>query len=276
MSFSTSLTLIVCGFAVISCGKETDSKDEIIRSEVGLKDGSSSGVKSAPAANKSTGSASTADSNKIPSSTCETAPKPAGVVPFTFAEAKAACVACHSSTGMAKAKWGTADGTEAQWAAVAAQLRAPVVAGSMPMPAFNATDKARFLAFLDTLSAPAAAQAACPPAAGGTGGTGGTGGGAGPVPGAPSGPGTPSGPSTPPAPVQPKTYDFASARALCVGCHSSQSPASIREQPYLETAEQWRNNKRDIEKEVSRGSMPMGNNLSSEDRAALLRFIQSL
>ncbi|MEN9529697.1 MAG: hypothetical protein RI932_1570, partial [Pseudomonadota bacterium] len=190
--------------------------------------------------------------------------------PFTFAEAKAACVACHSSTGMAKAKWGTADGTEAQWAAVAAQLRVPVEAGSMPMPAFNATDKARFLAFLDTLGTPAAAQTACPPAAGNTGG------GTEPVTGTPSGPGTPSSPGTPPAPAKPKTYDFASARALCVGCHSSQSPASIREQPYLETSDQWRNNKRDIEKEVSRGSMPMGNNLSSEDRAALVRFIQSL
>jgi hypothetical protein len=50
----------------------------------------------------------------------------------------------------------------------------------------------------------------------------------------------------------------------------------VREQPYLETLAQWKNNKRDIRDEVEKESMPQGKVMSTEERQALLEFINTL
>ena len=78
--------------------------------------------------------------------------------------------------------------------------------------------------------------------------------------------------STPATPV----FTFETARALCVGCHSKDAPVTRRTRPYLETEAQWKDEKSEIRAEVSEGEMPRGKNLTTEERQALLKFIDSL
>jgi cytochrome c553 len=67
------------------------------------------------------------------------------------------------------------------------------------------------------------------------------------------------------------TFDFNSARGLCVHCHNQGG-----ESPRLETLQDWKNNKGDVQKEVSDGAMPDRMSLTSVERMALLNFINSL
>ncbi|MEY3901665.1 MAG: hypothetical protein RL189_971 [Pseudomonadota bacterium] len=161
----------------------------------------------------------------------------AGAVPMTLEQAKAKCVACHQPGGIGAAPWSSANGTEADWKAFAQPAKNSVVAGRMPLGGMNEAEKASMIAFLDGLL--------------------------GVVPG------------TPVAPGQVK-FTFETARVLCVGCHSAAAPANVREQPYLETLAQWKNNKRDISDEVAKASMPQGKVMSVEERQALLDFIGAL
>ncbi|MFZ9520043.1 MAG: c-type cytochrome [Silvanigrellaceae bacterium] len=76
-----------------------------------------------------------------------------------------------------------------------------------------------------------------------------------------------SGTTTP----QPVVFNFDNARALCIGCHAKGGKS-----PRLETTAQWALNKGEIKSEVQSGSMPKGKTLTTEERAALLKYIKSL
>jgi mono/diheme cytochrome c family protein len=76
-----------------------------------------------------------------------------------------------------------------------------------------------------------------------------------------------SGSTTP----QPIVFNFDSARALCIGCHAKGGSS-----PRLERLTQWTNNKGEIRSEVKNGSMPRKKTLTSEERTALLKYINSL
>ncbi len=224
------------------CGKEP-GKDEIILSPVAQKP-----APIPPSGSDASGSKNGTENN----SPGATAPNPTGNTPaataMTLDQAKAKCAACHQPGGSGAGVWNTANGTEADWKAFAPLAKASVVAGRMPIGIPLSTDeKTRLIAFLDGL------LGITPPAGGPGAGTGGS--------------------QPPPAMT---TFNFQTARALCVGCHSAAAPAGTRETPYLETQEQWAANKRDIEDEVRKGSMPRGKTLTAQERTALLDFIRSL
>ncbi|MFZ9520490.1 MAG: c-type cytochrome [Silvanigrellaceae bacterium] len=171
----------------------------------------------------------------------------ASVVPMTLDEAKAKCASCHQPGGSGAGVWSAANGTEADWKAFAAPAKNSVSAGRMPVGIpLSAEEKAKLIAYFDKL------LGIVPPAGGGT---------------------SPGGTNPPPVVTQ---FTFESARVLCVGCHSSSAPQNVRETPYLETLDQWKVEKSEIRKEVRNGSMPMGKAMTQEERAALIKFIDSL
>lgn len=55
------------------------------------------------------------------------------------------------------------------------------------------------------------------------------------------------------------------------GCHAKGGSS-----PRLETLTQWTNNKDEIRSEVKNGSMPRKKTLTSEERTALLKYINTL
>lgn len=319
MRTALSRISLIVSVLLLSCGDKTDG-DRIV-SLAGLKGEKSQASSSGGDATASGSSAGGTGASAQTGGTC----KPS----FSFTEAQQKCVSCHSSA-MGNAKWSTADGTEADWKMVAAQLRASVEADRMPMPALSATDKDKFIAFIDGLSG------SCTPEAS----TGGNNGGNSPtnpinpnemslaeakaqcagchMPGgmgasvwdkangteedwrsfAPSARASVSADRMPPPngmaandktrmigfldkllgdqANQPLTYTLDTAKALCVGCHSQNAAAGKRESPNLDTLNQWKNNKADILDEVEKGKMPRGKTLSSEEKRALLDFINSL
>ncbi|MEN9826461.1 MAG: hypothetical protein RI953_2206, partial [Pseudomonadota bacterium] len=226
---------------------------------------------------------------------------------FTLAEAKPFCVGCHSSTatGAAGAAWNKADGTEADWKAYAATAKASVEAGRMPKGGMSASDKTKFIAYLDSLLGSAAngpytfatAKAVCA----GCHGAGATG-----LAGLAwnKADGTEADwtayASTArivvrnnimPKPVgslsaenktklityldtlagTTPTFDFNSARGLCVHCHNQGG-----ESPRLETLQDWQNNYDKILSEVEDGAMPDNISLTTAERTALLNYIRSI
>jgi len=150
-------------------------------------------------------------------------------------EAKAQCVACHQPGGGAGADvWSTANGTEEDWKSYAFAARTAVEENRMPPSSgMKEPDKARMIAFLNKLL------------------------GVSPSP-------------TPTATPTAVSYNFDSAKALCVSCHGRGQRS-----PRLTTTSDWRSNKSVIIREVRDGSMPRGTTLSSAERDALIRFVRS-
>ncbi|NBW83349.1 cytochrome c [bacterium] len=152
---------------------------------------------------------------------------------FTLDEAKAKCTSCHQTGGSGASVWSKANGTEADWKAFANSAKMSVSAGRMPPPnGLSGQDKTKMIAFLDKLL------------------------------GISSGNGTTT---------QPVSYNFDSARVLCIGCHAQGGRS-----PQLETVSQWKSNKGKSRTEVTNGKMPRNKTLTSEERAALVRYIDSL
>lgn len=150
-------------------------------------------------------------------------------------EAKAQCALCHQPGGGAGADaWSTANGTEEDWKGYAVAARAAVEENKMPPPSgMKEPDRTRMLAFLNKLI------------------------GVSPSP-------------TPTATPTEVSYNFDSAKALCVSCHGRGQRS-----PRLTSTNDWRSNKRDIISEVRDGNMPRGTTLSSAERDALIRFVRS-
>lgn len=153
-------------------------------------------------------------------------------------EAKAKCAACHQPGGGDGANaWNTAGGSEEDWKSFAMAARAEVEANRMPPPSgLTEPDKKRMIAYLNKLL--------------------------GMTPTATASPRTPS----------VVTFDYDSAKKLCVTCHSNGQNS-----PQLTKTQHWRDedNKSKILKAVGNGSMPRGMSLSAAEREALLKFIES-
>ncbi|NBW81059.1 hypothetical protein EBR21_04825 [bacterium] len=81
---------------------------------------------------------------------------PTASAAFTLDEAKQFCVACHSSTSSVAGAsvWNKADGGEADWKAFAMKAKFAVESDLMPIPPMSASNKSRFLAFLNSLQMP--------------------------------------------------------------------------------------------------------------------------
>lgn len=152
---------------------------------------------------------------------------------MSLAEAKEKCAACHQPGGGTGANaWNSANGTEEDWKSFAVAARAAVESNRMPPPSgLTEPDKARMLAYLDKLSG--------------------------------------QNPMNPTMPTS-VSYNFDTAKALCIGCHDQN-----QRKPRLDTPRRWRDNKSDIRAAVRDGSMPKNKNLSEAERAALLKFIKS-
>lgn len=234
-----------------ACGsKGGASNDDVVMqvskaSESGTQGPSPDGTASTATVNNSSNT-STQTSNNCPSSG-------GSITPFTFDEAKSKCASCH---GASNSEWGTGNGTLDEWRAVADRLRTSVVNDTMPMPPFSSAtnDKARFLAFLDQLTGTTPSTESCTSSTSGTGAE-------------------PQVTPTPSAIV----YNFDSAKTFCVYCHSSQATNGRKKTPYLDTEQQWKELKNSISEEVESEKMPKDPiTLSTEQRAALMRYIDSL
>jgi mono/diheme cytochrome c family protein len=151
---------------------------------------------------------------------------------MSLAEAKEKCAACHQPGGTGANKWNSANGTEEDWKSFAVAARAEVESNRMPPPSgLTEPDKTRLLAYLAKLSG-----------------------------------------LNPMNPTMPTTvsYDFDTAKALCIGCHDEN-----QKKPRLDKPKHWREYKSKIRSAVRNGSMPKNKNLSEAERAALLKFIKS-
>lgn len=152
---------------------------------------------------------------------------------MSLAEAKEKCATCHQPGGGTGANaWNSANGTEEDWKSYAVAARREVESNRMPPDSgLTEPDKARMLAYLDKLSG-----------------------------------------LNPMSPTMPASvsYNFDTAKALCIGCHGKN-----QKKPRLDKPEHWRDNKSDIRSAVRNGSMPKNKNLSEAERAALLKFIKS-
>ena len=207
--------------------------------QVPLKENSDAGSRSA-----SKGNPDNKDGNSEPKSgkeQLETKPSPergesgkgSAVIPFTLAEAKTKCVACHVKGKSGEKVWSTADGSEGDWKQFASSAKMSVTADRMPQPPLAAQDKAKMIAFLNRLLGISSDNSSIPS----------------------------------PKPV----FNFDAAKTLCVGCHSSGG-----ESPRLETLSQWRSEKDEIKKEVSKNRMPRGKSITAEEKKSLLEFIDTL
>jgi mono/diheme cytochrome c family protein len=240
------ISAVTLSALLAGCGK-VEGKDEIIHLPVTQKTSSASGSDSTGngAGSGKTGSGNVGAGNPVAPANPGSTPV---VAAMTLTEAKAKCAACHTTGGSGAGVWSTANGSEADWKDFAPAAKDSVVAGRMPLGLpLSPDEKARLIAFLDNL------MGITPPAGGSADGG--------------------SGPSAPPAV---KTFTFATARVLCVGCHSAAAPAAVREKPYLETLDQWVSNQKDIEDEVEKMKMPRGKTLTDQERSALLDFIRTL
>lgn len=151
-------------------------------------------------------------------------------------EAKAKCAACHQPGGGDGANhWNTAAGSEEDWKSFAMAARAEVEANQMPPPSgLTEPDKKRMIAYLNKLLGVTPTATA-----------------------------TPNGSAA-------VTYDFESAKALCIGCHDKGQKS-----PQLTKTKHWRDKKSKILRAVRNESMPKDKSLSAAEREALLKFIES-
>ncbi len=151
-------------------------------------------------------------------------------------EAKEKCASCHQPGGSGSSVWNTANGTEEDWKNIAVEARAAVDANTMPPPSgLTEPDKGRMIAYLQKLIEEASEAT----------------------------------PTPTPTPV---SYNFDTAKALCVDCHGKNQKS-----PRLTRTDDWRgkDRKKKLIKVIENGSMPKGKKLSPAERDALIEFVKS-